>query len=169
MARRRYNRMIVFYVVGVFLAGLRSINAFADGFSDKQVQIDGLNSQGTLDEQNDLEFVGLGLWNGPLILTFSPSIRTRYSLGATVETETGEIMGRYAVKFHLSPKSGDVNNQNLKITVADRWGNEVESEVMMTAEASGVAIEVAATKKPQQFRISYVPSPYRRGWVGQMS
>jgi hypothetical protein len=41
----------------------------------------------------------------------------------------------------------------------DRWGNEVESEVMLTAEASGVAIEVAATKKPHEFRISYSPSP----------
>jgi len=159
MARRRYNWMIVFHLVGVFLAGPLSINAFADGFSDKQVQIDGLNSQGTLDDKNDLEFVGLGLWNGPVILTFSPSVRTRYTLGATVETETGEIMGKYAVKFHLSPKSGEVNNQNLKITVVDHWGNALEGEVMMTAEGSGVAIEVATTKKPHEFRISYVPSP----------
>jgi len=157
--RRGYKWTIVLHLVGVLLAGLFSINAFADGFSDKLVQIDGLNSQGTLDEQNDLEFVGLGLWNGPVILKFSPPVRTRYSLGATVETETGEIMGKYAVKFHLSPNSGEVNNQNLKITVVDRWGNEVESEVMLTAEASGVAIEVAATKKPQEFRISYSPSP----------
>jgi hypothetical protein len=155
MSRRRYNWMIVFYLVGVFLAGPLSINAFADGFSDKQVQIDGMNSQGKLDEQNNLEFVGLGLWNGPLILTFSPSVRTRYSLGAAVRTETGEIMGKYAVTFHLVPKTPDTKNQNLKITVVDRWGNEVQSEVMMTSEAPGVAIEVAATKKPLEFRISY--------------
>jgi hypothetical protein len=155
MGRRVYNWMIVFHMVGVLLAGPLSINAFADGFSDKQVRIDGLNSQGTLDDQNNLEFLGLGLWNGPVKLNFSPSVRTRYTLGAAVETETGEIMGKYAVKFHLAPKSGDVNNQNLKITVVDRWGNEVESEVMMTGQASGVAIEVAATKKPHEFRISY--------------
>ena len=159
MGRRGYNWTIVFHMVAVFLAGPLSIKAFADGFSDKQVQIDGLNSQGTLDDQNDLEFVGLGLWNGPLILRFSPSVRTRYSLGATVETETGEIMGKYAVRFHLVPKSPDTKNQNLKITVEDRWGNEMEGEVMMTAEASGVAIEVAATKRPHKFRISYSPSP----------
>jgi hypothetical protein len=157
--RRCYKWTIVLHLVGVFLARPLSINAFADGFSDKQVQIDGLNSQGTLDDQNDLEFVGLGLWNGPLILKFSPSVRTRYSLGATVETETGEIMGKYAVRFHLVPKSPDTKNQNLKITVVDRWGNEMESEVMLTAEAAGVAIEVAATKKPQEFRISYSLSP----------
>jgi hypothetical protein len=30
---------------------------------------------------------------------------------------------------------------------------------MMTAQASGVAIEVAATKKPVEFRVSYAPSP----------
>ena len=155
MGRRRYSWMIVFHMVGVFLAGPLSINAFADGFSDKQVQIDGLNSQGTVDGQNNLEFLGLGLWNGPVKLTFSPSVRKLYSLGATVETETGEIMGKYAVKFHLVPKTPDTKNQNLKITVLDRWGNEMESEVMITSEASGVVIEVAATKKPLEFRISY--------------
>jgi hypothetical protein len=147
--------MIVFHLVGVFLAGPLSINAFADGFSDKQVQIDGINSQGTLDDQNNLEFLGLGLWNGPVKLTFSPSVQTRYRLGATVETETGEIMGKYAVKFKLAAKSGDANNKNLKITVVNRWGSEVQSEVMMTAQASGVAIEVATTEKPLEFRISY--------------
>jgi hypothetical protein len=84
---------------------------------------------------------------------------TRYSLGVAVETVTGEIMGKYAVKFHIVPKSDDVSNQNLKITVMDRWGNELEGEVMLTAEAAGVAIEVATTKKPHEFRVSYVPSP----------
>ena len=147
--------MIVFQRVGVFLAGPLSINVLADGFSDKQVQIDGLNSQGTVDDQNNLEFLGLGLWNGPVRLSFSPSVRTRYSLGAIVETETGEIMGKYAVKFHLAPKGGDVSNQNLKITVVNRGGSEVESEVMMTDQGSRVTIEVATTKKPHEFRISY--------------
>jgi len=141
------------------LAGPLCINALADGFSDKLVQIDGMNSQGTLDEHNDLQFVGLGLWNGPLILTFTPSVRTLYGLGSTVETETGEIMGKYAVTFHLSPKSRDANNQNLNITVWDRWNAEIESEVSLTSEATGVAIEVATTKKPVNFRISYSPSP----------
>ena len=159
MGGRGYNWMIVVYLVGVFLAGPLSINVLADGFSDKLVQIDGMNSQGKLDEQNNLEFVGLGLWNGPLILTFSPSVRTRYSLGAAVRTETGEIMRKYAVTFHLVPKNKDVNNQNLKITVVDRWGNEVQSEVMMTSEGSGVAIQVAATQKPVEFCISYSSSP----------
>lgn len=159
MKRRRYNWLIVFYLVGVLLAGPLSINALADGFSDKLVQIDGINSQGTLNEQKDLELLGLGMWNGPVKLLFSPSVLTRYTLGATVETETGEIMGKYAVKFKLTPKNGKVNNQNLKITVKDRWGNELENEVMLTAEDAGVAIEVATKKKPQDFRISYSPSP----------
>lgn len=161
MGRRGYNWTIVFHMIGVLLVGPLSINALADGFSDKLVQIDGMNSQGKLDKQNNLEFVGLGLWNGPLILTFSPTVRTHYSLGAAVETETGEIMGKYAVKFHLAPKNKDVNNRNLKITVVDRWGNEMQSEVMMTSEAPGVAIEVATTKKPLEFRISY--SKEKRG------
>ena len=157
MSRRRYSWMIVFLAVGLFLTKPHTGNVLADGFSDKQVQIDGINSQGTVDDQNNLEFLGLGLWNGPVKLIFSPSVRTRYSLGATVATETGEIMGKYAVTFHLAPKSGDVHNKNLKITVVDRWGNELESEVMTTARASGVAIEVATTKKPLEFRISYSP------------
>ena len=155
MGRRGYNWTIVFHMIGVLLVGPLSINALADGFSDKLVQIDGMNSQGKLDEQSNLEFVGLGLWNGPLILTFSPTVRTHYSLGAAVETETGEIMGKYAVKFKLAAKSGDANNKNLKITVVNRWGSEVQSEVMMTAQASGVAIEVATTEKPLEFRIFY--------------
>lgn len=159
MGRKRYNWLIVIHLVGALLAWPLSINALADGFSDKLVQIDGINSQGTLNEQKDLEFLGLGLWNGPVKLLFSPSVLTRYTLGATVETETGEIMGKYAVKFHLIPKNGKVNNQNLKITVKDRWGNELEGEVMLTGEDGGLAIEVATKKKPQQFRISYSPSP----------
>ena len=159
MGRRGYNWTIVLHMVGVLLVGPLSIHALADGFSDKQVQIDGINSQGTLDEQNNLVFVGLGLWNGPVKLVFNPSVTTRYSLGANVETETGEIMGKYAVRFHLVPKSPDTKNQNLKITVKDRWGNELEGEVMLTGEDGGLAIEVAATKKPQEFRISYSLSP----------
>jgi hypothetical protein len=159
MSRRGYNWIIVLHLVGVFLAGPLCINALADGFSDKLIQIDGMNSQGTLDEHNDLQFVGLGLWNGPLILTFSPSVQTLYSLGATVETETGEIMGKFGVTFHLSPKNREAKNQNLTITVIDRWNAEIESEVSMTSEATGVAIEVATTKKPVNFRISYSPSP----------
>ena len=163
MGRREYNWMIVFHMVGVLLAGPLSINALADGFSDKQVQIDGMNSQGKLDKQNNLEFLGLGLWNGPIILIFSPAVRTRYSLGAAVETETGEIMGKYAVTFHLAPKSGDANYKNLMITVADRGGIEVASEIMMTSEDSGAAIEVATTKKPVEFRISYANSKEKSG------
>jgi hypothetical protein len=159
MGRKRYNWMIVFYMVGVLLGWPLSINALADGFSDKLVQIDGINSQGTLNDQKDLEFLGLGLWNGPVKLVFNPSVMTRYSLGVAVETVTGEIMGKYGVKFKLTPKNGKVNNQNLKIAVKDRWGNELEGEVMLTAEAAGVAIEVATTKKPHEFRVSYVPSP----------
>ena len=159
MGRRRYNLKAVFYIVGVLLAWSLSINALADGFSDKLVQIDGINSQGTLNDQNDLEFLGLGLWNGPVKLVFNPSVMTRYSLGVAVETVTGEIMGKYGVKFKLTPKNGKANNQNLKITVKDRWGNELEGEVMLTAEDGGVAIQVATKNKPQDFRISYVPSP----------
>jgi len=159
MGRRRYSWMIVFLAVAVFLTKPFAGDVFADGFSDKQVHIDGINSQGTVDNQNNLEFLGLGLWNGPVKLIFSPSVRKFYSLGATVETETGEIMGKYAVTFHLAPKSGDVHNQNLKITVVNRRGSEVESEVMMTDQGSRVAIEVATTKKPLEFRISYSPSP----------
>ena len=45
------------------------------------------------------------------------------------------------------------------ITVIDRWNAEIESEVNLTSEAAGVAIEVATTKKPVNFRISYAPSP----------
>ena len=159
MGRRGFNWVIILPIVGVFLAGPFCIHALADGFSAKLIQIDGMNSQGTLDEHNDLQFVGLGLWNGPLVLTFSPSVRKFYNLGATVETETGAIMGKYAVKFHLSPESQDTNIKNLTITVWDRWNAEIESEVILTDEAAGVAIQVGTTKKPVEFRISYSPSP----------
>ena len=159
MGRTVFSRVIVLHMAAVFLAGPLCIHALADGFSDKLIQIDGMNSQGTLDEYNDLQFVGLGLWNGPLVITFGPSVRKFYNLGTAVETETGEIMGKYAVTFHLFPKSRDANNQNLSITVIDRWNAEIESEVNLTSEAAGVAIEVATTKKPVNFRIFYSPSP----------
>ena len=158
MGRRGYNRIITLPMVLAVLTGLLCLNALADGFSDKLIQIDGMNSQGKLDKHNDLQFVGLGLWNGPLVLTFSPSVRKYYNLGATVETETGEMMGEYAVTFHLSPKSREANIKNLTITVWDRWNAEIESEVILTDEAAGVAIQVATTKKPVEFRINYSPS-----------
>ena len=151
--------MIVLPLLGVFYAGPLCINALADGFSDKLVQIDGINAQGTVDEQNNLEFLGLGVWNGGLKLSFSPSVQANYSLGSDIETESDEILGKYAVSFNLAPKSGDLNNQNLQITVMDSWGSELESDVSLTSEATGVAIEVATTKKPLNFRISYSPSP----------
>ena len=159
MGRRGFNWVIVLHMAAVFLAGPLCIHALAEGFSDKLIQIDGMNSQGTLDEHNNLQFVGLGLWNGPLVITFGPSVRKFYNLATTVETETGEIMGKYAVTFHLSPKSREANNQNLSITVIDRWNAEIESEVNLTSEATGVAIEVATTKKPVNFRIFYSASP----------
>ena len=151
--------MIVLPLLGVFYPGPLCIIALADGFSDKLVQIDGINAQGTVDEQNNLEFLGLGVWNGAVKLTFSPSVQAHYSLGSDIETESDEIMGKYSVTFNLAPKRSDANSQNLKITVSDQWGSEMESEVVMTAEASGVNIEVAATKKPFEFRVSYSPSP----------
>ena len=159
MGRTVFSRVIVLHMAAVFLAGPLCIHALAEGFSDKLIQIDGMNSQGTLDEHNNLQFVGLGLWNGPLVITFGPSVRKFYNLATTVETETGEIMGKYAVTFHLSPKSREANNQNLSITVIDRWNAEIESEVNLTSEATGVAIEVATTKKPVNFRIFYSASP----------
>ncbi|MEJ2427301.1 MAG: hypothetical protein P8075_00030 [Deltaproteobacteria bacterium] len=160
MGRRWFNWMLVLHLAGVFLAGPLCLHASADGFSAKLIQIDGMNSQGTLDEHNGLQFVGLGLWNGPLILTFSPSVRKFYNLGTNVETETDATMGKYTVTFRLSPKSRKANNQNLTITVIDRWNAEIESEVSLTSEAAGVAIEVATTKKPVNFRISYAtPAP----------
>lgn len=70
MGRRPYSLMIVFLAVAVFLTKPFAGNVLADGFADKQVQIDGINSQGKLDDQNNLEFLGLGLWNGPVKLTF---------------------------------------------------------------------------------------------------
>ena len=159
MKKRRYNWIIVLPLLGVFFIGPLCINALADGFSDKLVQIDGINAQGTVDEQNNLEFLGLGVWNGAVKLSFSPSVQANYSLGSDIETESDEILGKYAVSFNLAPKSGDVNSQNLHITVMDRWGSELESDVSLTSEATGVAIEVATTKKPLNFRISYSPSP----------
>ena len=99
------------------------------------------------------------MWNGAVELLFGPSVQAGYSLGTDIETETKEIMGKYAVIFHLIPKSRDVNSKNLKITVEDPWGSELASEIMMTNEPSGVAIEVATETKPHEFHISYSPAP----------
>jgi hypothetical protein len=159
MSRRQYSLMPVFLAAVVFLGGAFAVKVFADGFVDKVVQIDGINAQVTRDDQNNLEFLGVGVWNGAVMLSFSPSVQAHYRLGSDIETESDEIMGKYSVTFNLAPKSSDANSQNLKITVSDQWGSEMESEVVMTAEASGVDIEVAATKKPFEFRISYSPSP----------
>ena len=159
MSRRQYSLMLVFLTAVVFWGGAFAVKVFADGFADKVVQIDGINAQVTTDEQNNLEFLGVGVWNGAVMLSFSPSVQAHYRLGSDIETESDEILGKYAVSFNLAPKSGDVNSQNLHITVMDRWGSELESDVSLTSEATGVAIEVATTEKPLNFRISYSPSP----------
>jgi len=119
-------------------------HAFADGFASKLVQIDGISSEGKSDNENNLEFLGLALWNEGIKLKFSPSVRALYELGPTIQTAgaTG-FWGKYRITFTLAAKTPKANNDNLQVKVLDPRGTPLpDIGVMVTPGGSESAVEV---------------------------
>jgi len=119
-------------------------HAHADGFAKKLVQIDGISSEGKLDNENNLEFLGLALWNEGIKLKFSSSIRALYELGPSIQTAgaTG-FWGKYRITFTLAPKTPNANNDNLQVKVLDPRGTPIpDIGVMVTPGGSESAVEV---------------------------
>ena len=119
-------------------------HALADGFAKKRVQVDGISSEGRLDSENNLEFLGVAVWNGGIKLKFSPSVRALYELGPSIQTEgaTG-FWGKYRITFTLTPKTPKANDKNLQVKVLGQRGTpSPDIGVMVTSEGSESAVEV---------------------------
>jgi hypothetical protein len=123
--------------------------ALADGFVSKRLQIDGISSEGKLDKENNIEFLGLALWNEGIKLKFSPAVRALYELGSSVQTAgaTG-FWGKYRITFSLAPKTPKANNDNLQVKVLDPRGTSIpDIGVMVTPGGSESAVEVNWSKE----------------------
>jgi len=137
------TKLILVFLTAALCVVFRG-HALADGFAKKRVQIDGISSEGRLDSENNLEFLGLALWNEGVKLKFSPAVRALYELGSSVQTAgaTG-FWGKYRITFSLSPKTPKANNDNLRVKVLDPRGTSIpDIGVMVTAGGSESAVEV---------------------------
>jgi len=139
----------IMVILAAALCIIFSGHALADAFSSKQVQIDGISSEGKLDNENNLEFLGVALWNQGIKLKFSPSVRMLYELGPSIQTSspTG-IWGKYRITFTLVPKTPNANNDNLQIKVLDHRGTPIpDIGVLVTPGHSESAVEVIWSEK----------------------
>jgi hypothetical protein len=148
MSMVRTKLILIFLSVALCII-ISGGNALADGFAEKLVQIDGISSEGRLDNENNLEFLGLALWNEGIKLKFSPSVRARCALKPSVRTagKTG-FWGNYRVDFFLAPKTPNANKNNLQVKVLDNRGTPIpDIGVMVTPGGSAWAVEVTWSKE----------------------
>jgi hypothetical protein len=140
---------LILIFLSAALCVICSGHVLADGFAKKLVQIDGISSEGKLDNENNLEFLGLALWNEGIKLKFSPSVRALYELGPSVQTAgaTG-FWGKYRITFTLAPKTPNANKDNLQVKVLDHRGTPIpDIGVMVTPGSSESAVEVTWSKE----------------------
>ena len=140
VVRTRLIRVFISAAVCIVFSG----HALADGFAKRRVQIDGISSEGRLDSENNLEFLGLAIWNRGIKLKFSPTVRALYELGPSVQTAgaTG-FWGKYRITFTLAPKTPNANNDNLQVKVLDHRGAPVpDIGVMVSPGGSRSAVVV---------------------------
>ncbi len=148
MSMVRTKSILILLLAALCIINSRG-NALADGFASKLVQIDSIPSEGRLDHENNLEFLGLALWKKGIKLKFSPSVRALYELGPSIQTAgaTG-FWGKYRITFNLAPKTSNANKDNLQVKVMDNRGNPIpDIGVLVTPGGSGWAVEVTWTKE----------------------
>ena len=135
----------------VFLSG----HAFADGFVDRLVKFDGKLLKGKLDQDDNLEFIGQGKWEAPVMLRFSLFVRANFELVPYIETETRGILGEYTVTFTLVPKTRRASYQNLRFKILSSTGSELVSSGVAAPNGSGWVIGIATDEKPFDILVSY--------------
>ena len=153
MTRERFTLMVSLALGIAFL--LVTSTAFADGFSEKRIRFDGKLSKGKFDEKNNLGFSGLGKWDAPVTVRFSPIVRSQFSLVPFIETEASGILGEYTLTFTFVPKTRGVSYQNLRISILDHTGNDIESSGIVSRSGKGWMIGIATEQEPSDIHISY--------------
>ena len=134
---------------------LFSVEAEADGFRKKLIKFDGKVTKGKLDSSGNLTFIGRGTWNAPLKIRFSPFVRVYFELAPFIETESHGILGEYTITFTFVPKARGASHQNLRFRIANRDGDEIESNGVAAPNGSGWAIGLATELKPFEIHVSY--------------
>jgi len=128
---------------------------FADGFVDRLVKFDGKLLKGKLDQDDNLEFLGQGKWEGPVKIRFSLFVRANFELVPFIETETRGILGEYTVTFTVVPKTKRASYQNLRFKILSSAGSEIVSSGVAAPNGSGWVIGIATDEKPFDIHVSY--------------
>lgn len=131
------------------------VEAQADGFRRKLIKFDGKLSKGKLDSSGNLIFIGIGTWNAPLKIRFSPFVRVYFELVPFIETESHGILGEYTITFTFVPKARGASHQNLRFGITNRDGDEITSNGVAAPNGSGWAIGLATEQEPFEIHISY--------------
>ena len=155
MLAKRYRLIIMAILVVVLYALMPGVEALADGFASKRVRFDGKERKGKLDNDNYLEFSAWSKWGGPIVVRFSPIVRTQFSLAPYIETEANGVLGAYTITFNFAAKVRRVTYRNLRIEILDNEGNEIPSEGMVSQSGKGWIIGLATEQKPSYIHISY--------------
>lgn len=145
---------VTVYLMLVMAAFSRG-HAFADGFVDRLVKFDGKLLKGKLDQDDNLEFLGQGKWEGPVKIRFSLFVRANFELVPFIETETRGILGEYTVTFTVVPKTKRASYQNLRFKILSSAGSEIVSSGVAAPNGSGWVIGIATDEKPFDIHVSY--------------
>ena len=155
MSGNKFSLISLLALAILFSLTAFSINAFADGFSEKHIRFDGKLTKGKLDDNENLGFSGRGRWGTPVTVRFSPIVRAQFSLVPFIETEASGILGAYTITFTLDAKTRNVSYKNLRISILDRTGKEIESSGMISQSGKGWVIGIATEQEPSDVHISY--------------
>ena len=155
MLSKRCRLITIVFLLVVLCATLPCLGAPADGFVSKRVRFDGKDSKGKLDKDNYLSFSAWSKWGAPIVVRFSPVVRSQFSLVPFVETEANGVLGAYTVTLSFSPKTRRVTYRNLTIQTLDDKANEIPSDGMVSQSGNGWVIGLATEQKPSYIHISY--------------
>ena len=155
MLEKRHRLIIMALLAVVLYALMPGVEALADGFSSKRVRFDGKERKGKLDNDNYLVFSAWTRWGGPIVVRFSPIVRTQFRLVPYIETEANGVLGAYTVTLNFAAKVRRVTYRNLRIEILDSEGNEIPSEGMVSQADKGWIIGLATEQKPCCIHVSY--------------
>jgi hypothetical protein len=150
------------FILSVLVVMVSGGYCFADAFADKLVRFDGNLTKGKVDGNKNLKFCGLGKWNFPVSVTFSPYFRAYFELVPFIETEAHGILGKYTVTFTIVPKTRDVSHQNMRVKILNREGTEIDSTGVAARNGSGWVIGISTDQQPLDIHVSFSSEKSRR-------
>ena len=155
MVIKRYRLISMVLLILALYAKIPCVEALADGFSSMRVRFDGKQRKGKLDHDNYLRFSAWSKWGAPIIVRFSPIVRSQFNLVPFIETEADGVLGSHTVTFNLYAKVRGVTYRNLRVQVLDAEDNVIPSDGVVSQAGKGWIIGLATEKKPHYINFSY--------------